>query len=193
MRSFWRSWPTLRSSRGTTARTFGSPGSTCPGTRGVTHLKWHDQASRALLEDSAHEGVQLQDCTSRWTFRGWLHATREGRRTGMDKIFASIKAFIENSPRTQRSRGTTFHATLTYFWVHMVRPTTDTDEPLALDERVRCSIGPDDGWLLDDQVHYAMTVTNNPTGLFKGFLLMNPQLSNGGMFLHFYTKKHSTW
>ncbi len=28
-----------------------------------------------------------------------------------------------------------------------------------------------------------------PSGDFKTFLLLNPQLANGGMFLHFYSKK----
>lgn len=56
--------------------------------------------------------------------------TRYGRREGMKLIFEGIKKFIENSPRTRRggasnemgenTRGTTFHETMTYFWVHMV-------------------------------------------------------------------------
>lgn len=37
-------------------------------------------------------------------------------------------------------------------------------------------------------VHYAIEATKNPTGDFKGFLLMNPQLSNGGLFLEYYNK-----
>lgn len=74
----------------------------------------------------------------------------------MPLIFEKIKNFIANSSRTQRSRGTTFHETLTYFWVHMV--------------------------------HYAIASTKYPDGQFKTFLLMNPQLSNGGMFLDFYSK-----
>jgi len=37
-------------------------------------------------------------------------------------------------------------------------------------------------------VHFAIMATKNPTGDFVGFLLMNPQLSNGGMFLEFYNK-----
>jgi ADP-ribosylation factor protein 1 len=35
-----------------------------------------------------------------------------------------------------------------------------------------------------------MEATKNPTGDFIGFLLMNPQLSNGGLFLEYYTKDH---
>jgi hypothetical protein len=37
-------------------------------------------------------------------------------------------------------------------------------------------------------VHYAIIATFNPTGDFKGFLLSNPQLSNGGLFLEYYNK-----
>ena len=37
-------------------------------------------------------------------------------------------------------------------------------------------------------VHYAIEATKNPTNDFKGFLLMNPQLANGGMFLEYFTK-----
>lgn len=107
--------------------------------------------------------IQLADCTlDCWDHRthlriAWVLLSRHGRREAMPKIFDGIKHFIENSDRTRRSRGTTFHETMTYFWVHMV--------------------------------HYAIVATKNPTGDFKGFLLMNPQLSNGGLFLHYYSKK----
>lgn len=106
---------------------------------------------------------QLADYTlDAWDHRthlriAWLLLGRHGRKDGLPKIFDSIRSFIANSKRTQRSRGTTFHETMTYFWVHMV--------------------------------HYAMEVTANPTGDFKGFLFMNPQLSNGGLFLHYYSKE----
>jgi ADP-ribosylation factor protein 1 len=73
-----------------------------------------------------------------YTLDSWDHYThlriafillnQHGRREGMKLIFAGIKTFIENSPRTRRggnptepnNRGTTFHETMTYFWVHMV-------------------------------------------------------------------------
>jgi hypothetical protein len=44
---------------------------------------------------------------------GWLYLTRYGRREGMKLIFSGIKNFIANSPRTKK---TTFHETMTYFW-----------------------------------------------------------------------------
>ena len=38
-------------------------------------------------------------------------------------------------------------------------------------------------------VHYARESSANPDGSFKAFLLLNPQLVNGGLFLHYYSKK----
>ena len=37
-------------------------------------------------------------------------------------------------------------------------------------------------------VHFAIETSKNPTGDFKGFLVMNPQLANGGLFLDYYSK-----
>jgi hypothetical protein len=37
-------------------------------------------------------------------------------------------------------------------------------------------------------VHYAMEATVNPSGDFCGFLIMNPQMSNGGLYLEYYKK-----
>lgn len=106
---------------------------------------------------------QLEECTlDNWDHRthlriAWLLLSRHGRREGLAKIFAGIRHFIDNSHRTFRSRGTTFHETMTYFWTHMV--------------------------------HYAMVTTANPRKDFNTFLLLNPQLANGGLFLHYYSKK----
>ncbi|GMH42772.1 hypothetical protein BSKO_10691 [Bryopsis sp. KO-2023] len=86
----------------------------------------------------------------------WLFLRRYGRRDGMVLIFDRIKNFIGNSPQTAQSRGTTFHESLTYFWVHMV--------------------------------HYAMESMVIPADNFKTFLVLNPMLCNGGLFLHYYTK-----
>lgn len=98
-----------------------------------------------------------------YTLPSWDHYThlrlayvllqRHGRREGMKAIFDKIEKFIANSPRTKK---TTFHQTLTYFWVHMI--------------------------------DYAMH--KKDYNHFKHFLLMNPVLSNGGLYLHYYTKKH---
>jgi len=37
-------------------------------------------------------------------------------------------------------------------------------------------------------VHYAINSTKNPTNDFKGFLALNPQLANSGLFLDYYNK-----
>ena len=103
---------------------------------------------------TALENFTLDNWDHRTHLRlAWVYLTRHGRREGMKKIFASIKSFIDNSPR---ARKTTFHETMTYFWTHMV--------------------------------HYAIEATKNPSNDFKGFLLMNPQLANGGLFLDYFTK-----
>jgi len=91
----------------------------------------------------------------------WLFLRKHGRREGIRHIFDGIKLFIANSTRTQRSRGTTFHETMTYFWVHMV--------------------------------HFARESATIPAAKidFKSFLLLNPQLSNGGLFLTYYRNVES--
>lgn len=121
-----------------------------------------------------------------WRPQSWDHRThlriaylllsRHGRREGMVEIFRRIKAFIENSPRTHRSKGTTFHETMTYFWAHMVhycmaqsRPGLFTaDAPPPIESKPAA-----DASLTD----------------FKLFLLKNPVLVNGGLFLHYYSKQ----
>lgn len=147
-----------------------------PATEGAaTSKETAAQAEARRLEETMMEWLQREDQPddvfltqlSDYTLDSWDHRThlriawlllrQHGRRDGLTKIFDSIRAFIENSPRTHRSRGTTFHETMTYFWVHMV--------------------------------HYAIEATSNPDDTFKTFLLMNPQLVNGGLFLHFYSKK----
>lgn len=99
------------------------------------------------METQLEEWLERTDCSddlflsqlADYTLDNWDHythlriafilLTRHGRREGMKLIFDGIKAFIENSPRTRRgggnpaepnNRGTTFHETMTYFWVHMV-------------------------------------------------------------------------
>ncbi|KAI9014114.1 ADP-ribosylation factor, partial [Hyaloraphidium curvatum] len=104
--------------------------------------------------------AKLADCTlDSWDHRthlriAWLHLTRFGRREGLERTFNSIRNFIANS---ERARKTTFHFTMTYFFIHLV--------------------------------HYAIVSTLNPTGDFPGFLAANPQLSDGGIYLRYYSKQ----
>jgi small GTP-binding protein len=66
---------------------------------------------------------QFESCTlTNWSHRthlrmAWLYLTRDGRRAGVNKIFDGIKNFIQNSPT---ARKTTFHFTMTYFWIQMI-------------------------------------------------------------------------
>mmetsp|Transcript_34383 Transcript_34383/g.76369 ORF Transcript_34383/g.76369 Transcript_34383/m.76369 type:complete len:712 (+) Transcript_34383:82-2217(+) len=121
-------------------------------------LKVEDEADEVFL--ASLEDFSLQSWDHRTHLRvAWLMLSKYGRKEGMQRTFSAIRAFIENSPRTKRGsgRGTTFHETLTFFWIHMV--------------------------------HYAMASTKNHAGDFKTFLLLNPQLTNGGLHLHYYTKR----
>eukprot|EP01006_Ploeotia_vitrea_P032583 TRINITY_DN64775_c0_g1_i1.p1 TRINITY_DN64775_c0_g1~~TRINITY_DN64775_c0_g1_i1.p1 ORF type:complete len:554 (-),score=86.14 TRINITY_DN64775_c0_g1_i1:132-1601(-) len=96
----------------------------------------------------------------------WVHLTRYGRRKGLPMITEAIRNFIANSDRTN---GKTFHETMTYFWIHIV--------------------------------HYAIIATPIPESptegeaegtetltAFQKFLLLNPQLANGGLFLEYWNK-----
>ena len=66
---------------------------------------------------------QFETCTlTSWSHRthlrmAWLYLTRCGRREGVKKIFDGIKKFIDQS---EVSRKTTFHFTMTYFWIQMI-------------------------------------------------------------------------
>lgn len=103
----------------------------------------------------------------------WLLLTIHGRQRGMDLIFSGIKAFIENSPLTQRkdsARGTTFHQTMTYFWVHMIHYSIKRSEGLG-------------SWTRNSA---AQASDLSP---FKRLLLLNPVLCDGGYFLQFYSRE----
>lgn len=141
----------------------------------ATKVKTEEEQNAERMENTLLEWLQREDDSddhflqqlAEYTLDSWdhrthlriayIHLTRYPRKQAMECIFSAIKAFIANSTRTQRSRGTTFHETMTYFWVHMV--------------------------------HFALVATKLPQQNFKTFLLMNPQLVNGGLFLHYYSKK----
>jgi hypothetical protein len=121
----------------------------------------------------------------------YLNLSRHGRRVGMSNIFRSIKSFIERSPRTKRSdtsRGTTFHETMTYFWIHMVDYAMHT---MAKVPSTAPSSALKDAPSVSSSADNMSSSSSSRTALdpFKIFLLMNPQLSNGGLFLHYFSKK----
>ncbi|KAG2451487.1 hypothetical protein HYH02_004085 [Chlamydomonas schloesseri] len=122
----------------------------------------------AVVDEPDDEFLRkLEDYTlDSWDHRthlrlAWLYLTRYGRREGLGRIHSSIRNFIANSPITKRKTGTTYHETMTYFWAHMV--------------------------------HFCMASMKMPQQQgkepdFKTFLLFNPLLTNGGLFLHYYSK-----
>ena len=76
-----------------------------------------------VIEDDDEFLQQFEACTlTNWSHKthlrmAWLYLTRDGRRNGVKKIFDGIKNFIERSPV---ARKTTFHFTMTYFWIQMI-------------------------------------------------------------------------
>lgn len=65
----------------------------------------------------------FESCTlTSWSHKthlrmAWLYLTRNERRVAVNKIFDGIKNFIQTSPI---ARKTTFHFTMTYFWIQMI-------------------------------------------------------------------------
>lgn len=65
----------------------------------------------------------FESCTlTNWSHKthlrmAWLYLTRNDRRIAVNKIFDGIKKFIEHS---NVARKTTFHFTMTYFWIQMI-------------------------------------------------------------------------
>ena len=127
----------------------------------------HDEEDEEFL--SKLDSFKLDSWDHRTHLRiAFIHLMRFGRREGMKLIFRKIKAYIANSSHDV-SR-TTFHESMTYFWVHMVdyainvikvrQPTlflpVDPSSPLGLD--------------------------------FKSFLVLSPHLCDGGLFLQYYSK-----
>ena len=51
----------------------------------------------------------------------WVYLTKFGRQIGKDKIFATIQHVIKTS---DVARKTTFHLTMTYFWIQVNKNVT---------------------------------------------------------------------
>eukprot|EP00198_Chlamydomonas_reinhardtii_P001466 XP_001690802.1 ARF-like GTPase ARLP2, atypical [Chlamydomonas reinhardtii] len=125
------------------------------------HMDWLVASIRAERNQKL-EDYSLDVWDHRTHLRlAWLYLTRHGRREGLARIHSAIQSFIANSPVTKRKTGTTYHETMTYFWAHMV--------------------------------HFCIASMKAPQQQgkepdFKTFLLFNPLLTNGGLFLHYYSK-----
>jgi hypothetical protein len=185
------------------------------------------QMEEWLTREDEEDDVFLQKLRD-FSLDSWDHRTHlriaflllrtHGRREGMLRIFADIKRFIENSPRTRRgggdssSRGTTFHETMTYFWVHMVHyamasssialggpPLPGTNAAANGETSTKTSAIDNTGAEGVDKLggeeseeaaaETAAETAAAPLSDFKRFLLLNPQLANGGLFLHYYSKQ----
>jgi signal recognition particle receptor subunit beta len=75
-------------------------------------LEVEDEPDEEFLEKLTNYSLESWDHRTHLRI-AWLYLTKLGRREGMKLIFSGIKNFIEHSERTRK---TTFHETLTYFW-----------------------------------------------------------------------------
>ncbi|UJR19856.1 hypothetical protein I4U23_022989 [Adineta vaga] len=90
----------------------------------------------------------------------WLYLTRDGRRTGVKKMFDGIKNFLEN---TQISSKPAFHFTMIYFWIQMIDlAIAQTPKEINFEEFLR--LNPQ---LLKEDLYLdyykKQTILNNPT------------------------------
>ncbi|KAG2495518.1 hypothetical protein HYH03_006461 [Edaphochlamys debaryana] len=94
----------------------------------------------------------------------WLYLVRYGRRDGKQRLFDVIERYIKEGPPGKAASGgsgRTFHATMTFFWFHMVHfalASTERQSPM-----VRSS--------------------------FRALLLASPHLADGGLFLQHYSRQ----
>lgn len=80
-----------------------------------------EKSTNELNDNDFLNGFESCTLTS-WSHKthlrmAWLYLTRNDRRLAVNKIFDGIKRFIETSPL---ARKTTFHFTMTYFWIQMI-------------------------------------------------------------------------
>ncbi|KAG2428771.1 hypothetical protein HXX76_011472 [Chlamydomonas incerta] len=114
-----------------------------------------DDAFLAALE-ACEPGV-------RWDHFGhlrlaWLYLVRYGRSEGKRRIFEAVQRYIQHG--VAGGGGRTFHASMTFFWMHMVHFA-----------------------LASSELHTPMVRAS-----FRAFLIANPHLADGGLFLHHYSR-----
>ncbi len=89
----------------------------------------------------------------------WLYLTRNDRRVAVNKIFDGIKKFIQTS---QLARKTTFHFTMTYFWIQMIDlAIAESPKNLSFDAFLRLNPHLMNGGLFLDY-YKKDTLLNNP-------------------------------
>ncbi|KAG2495517.1 hypothetical protein HYH03_006460 [Edaphochlamys debaryana] len=94
----------------------------------------------------------------------WLYMVRYGRREGKQRLFDVIERYIKEGPPGKAAGGGgggTFHASMTFFWFHMVHFALASTERQS--SMVRSS--------------------------FRAFLLASPHLADGGLFLQHYSRQ----
>ncbi|KAH6919163.1 ADP-ribosylation factor [Coprinopsis sp. MPI-PUGE-AT-0042] len=105
----------------------------------------------------------------------YLILVAQGRQQGKDMIFEGLAKYLANSPRTD---GTTFHFTLTYFWIQFVH--------LGIRNMPRDFVKYEASPQGDHQLTYPSSDD------FFRFLLVNPHLTKEDLWAEYYTKEALT-
>ncbi|PPQ80485.1 hypothetical protein CVT25_001751 [Psilocybe cyanescens] len=96
--------------------------------------------------------------------------TKYGRKEGKDLIFKGLEKYISVSPQT---KGRSFHVTMTYFWIQIVHFGIRNMPPLTPDNP---STSPESTQITSDD--------------FSRFILINPYVADGNLWLDYYTKEN---
>lgn len=91
-------------------------------TNDATEKTFHQEEPASDLNDDDFLNQFESGTLTSWSHKthlrmAWLYLNRYGRRVAVDKIFDGIKNFIQSS---RIARKTTFHFTMTYFWIQMI-------------------------------------------------------------------------
>ena len=127
------------------------------------HMNDREDSINMLHDDQFLEQFESCSLTS-WSHKthlrmAWLYLTRYGRRDGVNRIFNGIKNFIDQSPI---ARKTTFHFTMTYFWIQMIDlAIASTDANLDFEKFIQSNSHLMNGGLFLDY-YQKETMLNNP-------------------------------
>lgn len=89
----------------------------------IVEKKLHHQEEKGVELNDVDFLTDFESCKlTNWSHKthlrmAWLYLSRNERRVAVNKIFDGIKNFIQSSPI---ARQTTFHFTMTYFWIQMI-------------------------------------------------------------------------
>ena len=165
---------------------------------------YSSELTRMQLDDKLTDDeflANFETCNlHKWDHRthirmAWAYIVKFGRKAGSDKIFQGVENFIKNSTI---SRKTTFHITMTLFWIQVPSALHSSSIQLLVlcltSSFVSSSLGSLPPRLCSyphvDIQMVDIGILSSPPGIsFDEFMTLNPQLMEGGLFLQYYKKE----